>query len=63
MVHECLEHWRSIAETEKHHCGFIEAEGSNECGLPLIFVTNANIVISSLDIKFGEECGVFHVID
>ena len=44
MVHECLERRRSIAETEKHHCGFIEAEGSNECSLPLIFVMNANIV-------------------
>ena len=63
MVHECLEHWRSIAETKKHDCGFIEAKGSNECGLPLIFFMNVNIVISPSEIKFGEEGGVFHVID
>ena len=63
MVHECLECRRSIAETEKHDCGFIEAEGSNECGLPLIFFVNVNIIISPSDIKFGEEGGVFHVIN
>ena len=63
MVHEGLEHWRSIAETEKHDYGFIETEGSNECGFPLIFFVNANIVISPSDIEFGEESGVFHVID
>ena len=63
MVHECLECWRSIAEAEKHDCGFIETEGSNECGLPLIFFTNVNIVISPSDVEFGKEGGVFHVID
>ena len=63
MVHECLEHRRSIAETKKHDCGFIEAEGSDECGLRLIFCSNANVVISPPDIKFGEESGVFHIIN
>ena len=63
MVHECLEHRWSIAEAKKHDCGFIEAKGSNECGLPLIFIMNANIIISPSDIEFGEEGGVFHVID
>ena len=63
MVHEFLEHQRSIAEAEKHDCGFIEAEESNECSLPLIFIVNANIIISPLDIEFGEEGGVFHVIN
>ena len=63
MVHECLECRRSIAETEKHDCGFIEAEGSNERSLPLIFFVNVNVVISPLYIKFGEEGGILHVID
>ena len=58
MVHEGLERWRSIAETEKHDCGFIETEGSNEYGLPLIFM-NANIVIFPLDIEFGEKVESF----
>ena len=63
MVHESLEHGRSVAETKKHDCGFIEAKRSDECGLPLILFTNANIVISPSDVKFGEESGVFHVIN
>ena len=63
MVHESLECGRSIAETEKHDCGFIETERSDECSLPLIFFVNVNIVISPLDVEFGEESGVFHVID
>ena len=63
MVHEGLEHRRSIAEPEKHDCRFIETEGSNECGLPLIFFTNVNIVISPSDVEFGKENGVFHDID
>ena len=63
MVHEGLECWRSIAETEKHDCGFIETKESNECSLPMILFTNANIIISPLDVEFGEESGVFHVID
>ena len=63
MVHEGLECRRGIAETKKHDCGFIETERSDECGLPLNFFANANIVISPSDIKFGEESRVFHVID
>ena len=63
MVHECLECQRSIAETEKHDCGFIEAKGSNECNFLLIFFVNANVVISPSDIKLGKESGVLHVID
>ena len=63
MVHEGLECQRSIAETKKHDCGFIEAKGSNECSFPLIFVVNVNVVISPSDIKLGEESRVLHVID
>ena len=63
MVHEGLERRRSIAEAKKHNGGFIETEGSNECGLPLIFFMNMNIVITPSDIEFGEEGGVFHVIN
>ena len=63
MVHESLEHGRGVAETEKHDCGFIETKRSDESGLPLIFCANANIVISPLDVEFGEESGVFHVVN
>ena len=63
MVHEGLESWWGIAETEKHDCGFIEAEGSDEHSFPLIFLLNANVVVTLLYIKLGVEGGVLHVID
>ena len=63
MIHEGLERRGSIAKTKKHDCGFIETKESNEGGLPLILFANANIVITPSDIEFGEESGVFDVID
>ena len=63
MIHEGLECWRHVAEAEKHDSEFIETEGSNECGFPLILFVNVNIVITPSYIEFGEEGGVFHVID
>ena len=63
MIHEGLEGWWGIAETEKHDCGFIEAEGSDKCSFPLIFLSNVNVVITPSHIEFGEEGGVLHVID
>ena len=63
MVHECLEHRRSIAETEKHDCGFIEAEGGDKRCFPLVFFLNANVIITPSHIKLGEKGGIFHVID
>ena len=63
MAHECLESWWGIAETEKHDCGFIKTEGSDECGLPLIFLLNMNVVVTLSYVELGEESGVLHVID
>ena len=63
MIHEGLECWRSVAEAEKYDSGFIETKGSNECSFPLIIFMNANIVITPSYVEFGEEGGVFHVID
>ena len=63
MVHEGLEHRRSIAEAKKHDCGFIEAEGSDECSLPLILLLDANVVVSPSDVKLHEKSGILHVID
>ena len=63
MVHEGLEGWWGIAETEKHDCRFIEAKGSNEHSLPLIFLSNVNVVITPSYIKIGKEGGILHVIN
>ena len=60
-VHKCLKSWWGITETKKHDSGFKEAEGSDECGLPLILLPNADVIVSPLDIELGEKGGVFHV--
>ena len=63
MIHECLKSRRGIAETKEHYGGFKEAERSDECCFPLVFLPNANVVIAPSNIKFGEQCGVLHIID
>ena len=63
MIHECLEGWWGIAEAEKHDCGLIKTKGGDKCCLPLVFLSDANVVITPLYVKFREKGGVFHVID
>ena len=63
MIHECLKSQRSITEAKEHYSGFKEAERSDECCFPLVFLLNANVVITPLNIKLGEQCGVLHIVD
>ena len=46
-----------------HNSGFVEAKGGDECGFPLVFLVNPDIIISPSDIKLGKQHGVLHVID
>ena len=63
MIHECLEGGWSIAKPEKHDHGFIEAKGSDECGFPLVFLSDANVVVTPSYIESGEEGRFLHVIN
>ena len=63
MIHEHLKCWRGVAEAKEHYSGFKEAERSDEHCFPLVFLPNANVVIAPSNIKFGEQCGVLHIID
>ena len=63
MVHESLEGGGSIAEPKEHDGGFKESHGGDESGLPLIFLSDANVVISPTNVEFGEQGGFFHVIN
>ena len=63
MIHECLKNWRGVAKTKEHYSGYKEAERSDECCFPLVFLPNANVVIAPLNIKLSEQCGVLHIID
>ena len=63
MVHERLEGRGSIAETKEHNGGFEETKRGDECSLPLVFFSDADVVKSPLDIELSKYCRVFHVID
>ena len=63
MVHESLEGGGSVAEPKEHDSGFKEPHGGNESSLPLIFLSDANVVIFPMNVKFGEQGGFFHVVD
>ena len=61
--HESLEGGGSIAESKEHDSGFKESHGGDESSLPLIFPSDANVVISPTNVELGEQGGFFHVID
>ena len=63
MVHECLKSRRGIAEPKEHYSRFKEAKQSDERSFPLVFLPDVNVVISPSNIKLGEQCRVFHIIN
>ena len=63
VVHKRLERGWGIAEPEEHNCGFKESERGDERSLPLVRFPNSDVVVSPADVKFGEQGGVFHVVD
>jgi hypothetical protein len=54
VIHEALEGSGAIAHSEKHDSWFEESSTCFESGLPLIFFSDPNIVISPTDIEFAE---------
>lgn len=63
VIHETLECGRCIVEPEEHNCQFKQTKGGDEGSFPLILLLNANVVVTPSDVKFGEDGGVFHVIN
>ena len=63
VVHESLEGGGSIAEPKEHDGGFKESHGGDKSGLPLILLSDANVVISPTNVEFDEQGRFFHVID
>ena len=63
VIHECLKCRGGIAESEEHDSGFEESHGSNESSFPLILFPDADVVISPMNVEFGEQGGLLHVID
>ena len=63
MVHERLESGWSVTEPKEHDGRFKESERSDECSLPLVLFTNADVVEPPLNIKLGKDRGVLHVVN
>ena len=63
VVHESLEGGGSVAKPKEHDSGFEKSHGGDESGLPLIFFSDANVVISPMNVEFGEQGGFLHVVD
>ena len=55
MVHECLECGGCITESKEHDSGFEESHGSSESSFPLVFLSDADIVVSPVNVKLGEQ--------
>ena len=50
-----MEGCRGIALTEQHDHGFEEPEGRLECGLPLIAISDADVMVPPLNVEFRKE--------
>ena len=55
VVHECLECGGCITESEEHDSRFEESHGGYEGSFPLVFLLNADVVVSPMNVEFGEQ--------
>ena len=63
VVHKGLECRWCIAKSKEHHCWLKKSQGGDEGGFPLVFFTNADVVIAPSDVELCEEGGILHVVD
>ena len=62
-VHDAREHWRSINKAERHDSIFIRTIACSECCLGDILFTNANLVITHMEVKLVEYLGTFKLLE
>ena len=63
MVHECLKCGRGIAKSKEHDGGFKQSHGGNEGSLPLVLLSDVDVVVSPLNVELGKQGRLLHVID
>ena len=63
IIHEVLEGGRGISETKEHYGWFEESLMGDKGSFPLMFILDSDIIISPLDIKFGEDFCPLEFID
>jgi hypothetical protein len=55
VVHHGLEGGRGVGESEEHHHWFEESSVCFECGLPLVAIVDADVIVPPVDIKLRKE--------
>ena len=63
MVHKGVKCRWHIAKPKEHHHWFKKSLGGDEGSFPLVFFTNADVIIAPSDVKLHEEGGILHVVD
>ena len=57
VVHHCLEGCRAVHEAKEHDLWLKEPLGGMECGLPLVTLSDSDIVETPLDIQLSKVLG------
>ena len=63
VIHESLEGGGGVAQAEEHYGGFEQSFVGDKGCFPLVSISDADVVVSPSDVKFGEDLGVFYLID
>jgi hypothetical protein len=59
VIHEVLEGGGTVAHAKKHDSWFKESAACFKGGLPLVFFSDSNIVVSPANVEFAEY---FHAL-
>ena len=62
-VHHTRESWRGIYKAERHDSIFIRTKACSECCLGNILFTNANLMITHMKVKLGENFSTFELLE
>jgi hypothetical protein len=54
VIHEALEGGRAVTHAEKHDSWFKESAARFKGGLPLVFFSDLDVVVSPANVKFAE---------
>ena len=52
-----------VTQAKEHYGGFEQSFVGNEGSFPLVSISDADVVVAPSDVKFGEDFGVFYLID
>ena len=63
VVHKSLEHCGGVGKSKEHYHWFEEAFVCDEGSFPLMAIFDANIVVSPVDVKLGEQFGILELVD